>query len=94
MRQFLIVSVLPTVDGGQHASSLEKQQEYQCRRPSNELLSLYQSVLSPKQPDSFDKNKQIILPGRTQELLVYRCLDQSVCMCYCATPVVIPDLPK
>ena len=32
------VSVLPRVDGGRHASSLEKRQEFWCRKISNELL--------------------------------------------------------
>ena len=38
MSYLSIVSVLPTVDGGQHAASLEKQQEDQGRKLSYELM--------------------------------------------------------
>ena len=38
MRYLSIVSVSPTVDGGRCTPSLEKQQEYRCRKLSNVLL--------------------------------------------------------
>ncbi len=38
VRYFSIVSAAPTVDGGWYLLSLEKQQEYRCRKLNNELL--------------------------------------------------------